>query len=188
MNWGHITVKGVENVANNISENKTVNQVADKIDSFFPSKTVSWKNEYQEPQPVVAQAPTQVPQNDVVKRLSDWNTGEGSFYNATDPNQTRPDANGIGAYGRKVEKGSIAFGNRAFQDILKAGKQVYVAVKGFENVETPYGKGIFRIDDTMNERYNQKGKFNIDFHPSDLPKDMQTKGRFPLEFKIVKIE
>lgn len=114
----------------------------------------------------------------------DYREGEASYYDALDPNQTRPDTDGTGAYGRKVEPGSVAFGNRVFHDALKKGEEVYIQVKGIDK-ETPYGKGVFRIDDTMNKRYNKKGQFNIDFHPEDLTDEQRNSGRFKIEWKIV---
>ena len=117
----------------------------------------------------------------------DYREGEASYYNALDPNQTRPDTDGTGAYGRKIEPGSVAFGNRVFHDPLKQGEEVYIKVKGVET-QTPYGKGVFRIDDTMSLRYSKKGQFNIDFHPDDLTEKQQNSGRFKIEWKIVEPE
>ena len=128
-------------------------------------------------------------QEEVYNKMSnEWTTGEASYYNPTNPAETRPGTNGTGAYGRKIESGSVAFGNRVFHDRLKAGEKIYIQVKGFENVKTPYGMGIFRVDDTMNERYNQKGKFNIDFNPKDITPKQRKKGRYPIEFKIIDLE
>jgi len=107
------------------------------------------------------------------------------LYDPKDPKQTKNNPDGIGAYGRKIESGSIGFGNRVFQSALKAGEKIYIKVKGFEDIKTPYGDGVFRIDDTMNQRYSKKGQFNIDFYINDLDKERTKKGRFPIEFKIV---
>jgi len=125
----------------------------------------------------------------VVKRLSIPTKGEGTYYDPNDANQTKANPDGKGAYGRMIESGSIAFGNRYFHEDLKDGKLIYVKIKELESVKTPYGNGIFRIDDTMNKRYNVKGQFNIDFNHTDkLPDALRKKGRFPLTFKVVKIE
>ena len=125
-------------------------------------------------------------QEEVYEKMSnEWTTGEASYYNPTNPAETRPGTDGTGAYGRKVEPGSVAFGNRVFHDRLKKGEQIYVKVKGFEKVKTPYGMGVFRVDDTMNERYSKKGQFNIDFHPDDITPEQRKKGRYKIEFKIV---
>lgn len=126
--------------------------------------------------------------DETVKKLANWTDGEASHYYPLDENQTRKGTDGTGAYGRKVKKGSIAFGNRYFQEALKKGAEIYVKVQGMEDVVTPYGKGVFRVDDTMNQRYSQKGKFNIDFHPDDLDESKKKKGRFPIKFKIVEIK
>ena len=125
-------------------------------------------------------------QQQIYDKMSvDYTTGEASYYNPTNPKETREGTNGVGAYGRKVEPGSVAFGNRFLHNLLKDGQEIYVKVKGFEDVKTPYGNGVFRVDDTMNERYNAKGKFNIDFHPKDFGEARIKKGRFPIEFKFV---
>lgn len=127
-------------------------------------------------------------QNRIYEEMKqDYRQGEASYYDALDPNQTRPGTDGTGAYGRKVEPGSVAFGNRVFHDALKKGEEVYIKVKGMD-VETPYGTGVFRVDDTMNQRYNKQGQFNIDFHPEDLTKEQKNSGRFEIEWKIVEPE
>lgn len=124
-------------------------------------------------------------QNQKFEELKDWTTGEASYYNPKNPAETRAGTNGVGAYGRPVESGSVAFGNRVFHSALKKGEQVFIQVKGFENVKTPYGNGIFRVDDTMNKRYDKEGQYNIDFNPADLTKEQKSRGRYPIEFKVV---
>jgi len=121
------------------------------------------------------------------KLASNWTTGEGTFYDPNDPNQTKPNPDGIGAYGRKIGPGSVAFGNRYFQSRLKSGEEIFIKVKGLDNIKTPYGNGVFRIDDTMHERYNKKGKFNMDFYNKDVDAEFKKKGRMPLDFKIVQL-
>ena len=37
----------------------------------------------------------------------------------------------------------------------------------------------------MNIRYSKPGQFNIDFNASDLDKAKKSKGRYPIEFKII---
>jgi len=113
--------------------------------------------------------------------------GEGSYYNPKNPAETRPGTDGTGAYGRKIKSGSIAFGNRMYHDELKKGKIIYVKIKGFEDVKTPYGDGIFRIDDTMHLRYDKPGMFNIDFYAGDMDAARRRKGRFDLEFRAINL-
>lgn len=179
-------IAGVSGVSTLASSKK--NNLNGKVFENAPLK----KNEEEKPKETIL-----APANDslgsfkhdeTVKKLADWTEGEASHYNPLDENQTRKDTDGTGAYGRKVEKGSIAFGNRYFQDALKKGAEIYVQIQGMEDVVTPYGKGVFRVDDTMNQRYSQKGKFNIDFHPDDLDEAKKKKGRFPIKFKIVEIK
>jgi len=124
-------------------------------------------------------------QEEKYEELKDWTTGEASYYNPTNPAETREGTTGVGAYGRLIESGSVAFGNRVFHSALKGGEPIYIQVKGFEDIKTPYGNGVFRIDDTMNQRYSKKGQFNIDFNASDLDKARKQKGRYEIEFRIV---
>ena len=119
------------------------------------------------------------------KMSKEYQTGEASYYDPLDPGQTREGTDGTGAYGRKIESGSVAFGNRVFHDALKKGEEVFIKVKGFEDIKTPYGDGVFRIDDTMNQRYSKQGQFNIDFSSEDIGKARKDKGRYPIEWKIV---
>lgn len=149
------------------------------------------------PQQVTETLPKQTTEtrDDVVKRLSDWNIGEGSYYNPNDVGQTRPatvtektTGTKAGAYGRPITSGSVAFGNRYFHDELKQGKEILIEVDNLKHIKTPYGNGVFKIDDTMNQRYNKKGKFNIDFLETDLDKETKSKGRFPINWRIVSIK
>lgn len=160
-------------------EKKTIDKLIDTISGLFVKQAYASE---------LAFAGDQRQMEFYQKFSQDWQDGEASYYNATDPNQTREGTDGTGAYGRKIAPGSVAFGNRVFHDALKKGETILIRVEGMENVETPYGKGVFRIDDTMNPRYNQQGKFNIDFNPEDLSKAQVSKGRFPIKWKIVSDE
>jgi len=119
---------------------------------------------------------------------SQHRTGVATYYDPMDPNQTKENPDGIGAYGRPARSGSVAFGNRMFEDRLKKGEKIYIKVKGWENVETPYGKGVFRIDDTMNKRYNKPDLYKIDFVKEDVAQIKEKTGKsglFNIKFKIV---
>lgn len=115
-----------------------------------------------------------------------WNVANASFYNSKDPSQTKKRADGIGASGRRIRSGSIAFGSPATKNFIK-NKIVYIEIKDC-NIVTPYGKGIFRVDDSMNKRFNREDKFFIDFHHKDLTSKQKRMGRFNIEFRVYKIE
>lgn len=115
-----------------------------------------------------------------------WHIAEGSYYNPKDPKQTRKDTDGIGAFGRKIKSGSIAFGSIFTEKIRKEKIVVFIEIKDC-NIITPYGKGIFRIDDKMANRYSKKDKYYIDFYHEDLDWFHKKMGRFKKEFRVHKI-
>lgn len=156
--------------------------VLEKVTGLFKAKEV-----YAADEPI-SFAGTEKEQGYYQKYKSGWQEGEGSYYNPNNPAETRAKTTGVGAYGRRIESGSVAFGNRVFHGALKRGEKIYIKVEGFENIRTPYGNGVFRVDDTMNPRYNKKGKFNIDFNASDLDKTRKNEGRFPLRWMVVEPE
>ena len=118
--------------------------------------------------------------------LSGWQKAKASYYNSNDPSQTKSRCNGVGAFGRRIKSGSIAMGSNLAKNLNKKGIVVFVQVKNC-NIVTPYGKGIFRIDDTMAQRYNKNDTFHIDFFYKDLNLKQKRLGRFIVEFRIYKI-
>ena len=122
----------------------------------------------------------------IIEILSDWRIAEASFYDANDSAQTRDGCDGNGAFGREIKSGSIALGS-AFTKRLKEEKIIlFVKIKNC-NITTPYGKGIFRVDDVMKNKYNKKNKFYFDFLQSDLDPSYIRRGRFNVKFKLHKI-
>ena len=119
-----------------------------------------------------------------IEALSGWHTAKASYYDSQDSSQTRDDCNGIGALGRRIKSGSIALGS-SFTEELKKEKVIFIQVKNCK-VKTPYGKGIFRIDDLMAKRFNKKG-FHIDFLQKDLDSKHKLLGRFRIKFRIYKV-
>jgi len=123
----------------------------------------------------------------VLPKNTSWTTGIGTHYDPKDATQTKANPDGIGAYGRKIENGSVALGNRSLPgatwEELKQGKEVYIKVKELEDVETPHGMGVFRIDDTMNKRYANENK--IDFFMGDMSEELKRKGKFGIHFTII---
>ncbi len=117
---------------------------------------------------------------------SNWTTAEASYYDSKDKNQTREDCNGAGAFGREIKSGSIALGSAFTEFFLKKEMEVYIQVENLD-VVTPYGKGIFRVDDVMHNRFNKKGNFYVDFFHKDLSSKLKRMGRFKIKFRICKI-
>lgn len=86
-----------------------------------------------------------------------------THYNPTDPRQTKANANGIGAFNKPVQFGDVATGNRKY----KQGE--LIAIDELKDVQTPYGSGIFRVNDRKNIRYNN-GTDNFDIAvPNEVP-------------------
>jgi hypothetical protein len=125
-------------------------------------------------------------QDKSMSTLSGWQTAKASYYNSKDPSQTKNNCNGVGAFGRRIKSGSIAMGSHLAKDLNKKGIVVFIQVKNC-NIVTPYGKGIFRVDDTMAKRYSKNNAFHIDFFYKDLSYKQKQCGRFVIEFRIFKI-
>jgi len=121
-----------------------------------------------------------------IETLSGWQKAKASYYDSKDPSQTKDNCNGIGAFGRRIKSGSIAMGSSFTKDFRKNGMKVFIQVKNC-NVVTPYGKGIFRVDDVMAKKYNNKKTFHVDFFYKDLDSRHKRLGRFKIEFRIYKI-
>jgi len=123
----------------------------------------------------------------ILQAFSGWQEAEATYYDPLDPKQTRENPDGRGAFGRMIKSGSIAFGS-VFTEIFRLEKMlVYVQIKDL-NIMTPYGLGIFRIDDAMGSKNIAKDQYNIDFFHRDLGRAHKTQGRFSVMFKVLKIE
>lgn len=88
------------------------------------------------------------------------------------PNKNQTDSTpDIGALNRKMEFGDVAIGNRdelnSAKINLRNGKDTFITIPELKDIKTPYGNGVFRINDTKNIRYD--GKNNVDiFIPNNL--------------------
>jgi hypothetical protein len=122
----------------------------------------------------------------VLEAFSSWHTASASYYNSNDSSQTREDCDGVGAFGHLIKSGSIALGSSYTETFRNEGMKVFIQIKGF-NTMTPYGKGIFRVDDVMHERFNKGNRYYIDFFHKDLSLKYKLLGRFRVKFKIVRI-
>ena len=125
-------------------------------------------------------------QDKSIDTLSGWQKAKASYYNSKDPSQTKSNCNGVGAFGRRIKSGSIAMGSHLAKDLNKKGIVVFIQIKNC-NIVTPYGKGIFRVDDVMAQKYNKNNAFHIDFFYKDLDSKHKRLGRFIVEFRIFKI-
>lgn len=119
----------------------------------------------------------------IIDKKEEFKEGEGTFYDPKDPSQTRKNTDGTGAFGRKVGSGSIAVNNEELYKRAKFGKEIiYVEFPDLKDIKTPYGNGIFRIDDAMPRK---KNGVNFDFIREDITEELKKKGRFKLKFKII---
>jgi len=119
--------------------------------------------------------------------ISDWQIANATYYDPNDSSQTRTDSDGSGAFGRVIKSGSIGLGSAFTSRIKEKGLDVYIQIKDF-SVDTPFGKGIFRVDDAMASRFNEKNKFHIDFFQEDLSLRQKLEGRFKVVFRLFKIQ
>lgn len=125
-------------------------------------------------------------EDSILSVFSEWQTAKASYYDSQDSAQTRPNANGVGAFGHMIKSGSIALGSSFTKSFCDKRMEVFIQIKDF-NIVTPYGKGIFRVDDIMPFDDKLKGKFFIDFYHKDMSFNQKQQGRFKVKFKIIKI-
>ncbi len=124
-----------------------------------------------------------------IKTLSDWQTASGTYYDPKDSSQTRSGTDGKGSFGRMVQSGSIALGSTFTKFFLQEKERikVYIEIKNL-NVVTPFGKGIFRLDDSMGKCPSSPNDFFLDFHEGNLTNHLKRAGRFNVVFRIHRIE
>lgn len=119
----------------------------------------------------------------ILQAFSNWQEVNATWYDPMDPKQTRKNPDGRGAFGRMIKSGSIAFGS-AFTEIFRLEKMlVYVETRDL-NIMTPYGLGIFRVDDKM---ANESG-CRIDFFQGDLNQEQKIQLKNGVTFRICRIE
>jgi len=126
-----------------------------------------------------------VKEDTIVEDYSDWKTARASYYDPYDRKQTKKNPDGLGTSDRRIGSGSVSLGSSFAKRFIKKGIKLFIQVKDCDIV-TPYGKGIFRVDDTMNKRFNsRKDKFFIDFFYGDLDYKHRQLGRFFVKFRIL---
>lgn len=93
-----------------------------------------------------------------------------TYYHPEYDSETRKGGNGVGAFGRKVEFGDVAIGDRtelqALKDKARKGGDTFIFIKDLADVKTPWGNGVFRINDVKNKRYDKTESFDIALNPS----------------------
>lgn len=122
---------------------------------------------------------------DFVVDTSTWHRASASHYNALDSSQTKENPDGVGAFGRRIRSGSIALGSSITKTLIKKNLVAFIEVEGLEDVETPYGKGIFRVDDSMGDKFSKNDKFYVDFNQHDLNQELKRRGRFKIRFRFI---
>jgi hypothetical protein len=96
-----------------------------------------------------------------------------THYDPYDPRQTKPSGNGIGAFGKKVEWGDVAMGQRKYR------QGTLIEIPELKAYKTPYGYGVFRVNDKKNQRYSVPGageNFDIAV-PSSVPNAKELRNR-----------
>jgi hypothetical protein len=117
-----------------------------------------------------------------------WKIASASYYDPMDARQTKSNPDGIGASGHRIQSGSIGMDSTFVKDFTNNyRKVVFIGVSDPNlDVMTPYGKNIFRVDDTMSGK--MKDSIYIDFFYGDLTYYHRRVGRFNVRFRIVRIE
>jgi len=124
-------------------------------------------------QPAVRVTPT-VKQPALKVTETALNKFSATHYDPRDPKQTRANnPQGVGAFGTPVKFGDVASGVRN----LPAGTKIYI--DQLKDVQTPYGAGIFNVNDRKNVRYDTPDKPNFDIA---LP--VNTPNRIALQKRI----
>lgn len=113
-----------------------------------------------------------------------WHKAQASYYDPIDHSQTKENPDGVGAFGRKINSGSIALGSKFTKAFIKKDVTVFIEVKELSHIKTPYGYGIFRVDDRMGDRFTKDNKFFVDFYRRDLPEELRRLGRFRISFRF----
>ncbi len=92
-----------------------------------------------------------------------------TFYHPMNSRETKPNPDGIGSIGQKVQFGDVAFGSRDIMDkakeLAKSNEYIYVYFDALKDVKTPYGYGKFKVMDSKNKRY---GNYSVDFVSDNL--------------------
>jgi hypothetical protein len=87
-----------------------------------------------------------------------------------DPRQTdsTPD---IGSLNRKMKFGDVAIGNineiNSAKKAYRNGEDTFVVIPELSKIKTPYGGGVFRVNDGMNKRYDGDNKIDV-FIPNEM--------------------
>lgn len=133
------------------------------IGQMFGSHTIDVKNTPPEPSPVPFTA---------------------THYDPWDPRQTKPNPDGIGAFNKPVVFGDVAIPR---DSKLKPGSKV--AIDELKDVQTPYGMGIFRVNDTFGPAASGQSKLDVALPYSAVKgeyKDLQKRiGNNQFNYKVL---
>jgi hypothetical protein len=98
----------------------------------------------------------------------------------------------IGGFNTKMQFGDVAVANRdeyneAKNKFIKDKKDTFIEVPELSNIKTPYGNGVFRIRDTMNERFDENGENKLDIFIPDrnMPEDMTVRKTPKATYRIL---
>jgi hypothetical protein len=131
------------------------------LDNMDNKGNEEWLKTYQE---AIKENKSPITENTEMKK------GVITVYNP-DPNQTDETPH-TGGLMRKMEFGDVALANRSDYDpirikYLNEGQDTFVKIPELESIKTPYGNGIFRVNDTMNERYKDTNNVDV-FIPNEM--------------------
>ena len=127
----------------------------------------------------------------IPQEYEDFRDAYAHYYDPTDPAQTKPNADGIGSSMRRVESGSVAMTEGFIASITNNNSDivVFIQIEG-STMKTPYGVGIFRVDDTKNSRYvgDYVEFIREDFFQIRNNSFSVKRGEYFCRFRIYKIE
>ena len=162
--------KHFDQPVDNTPKGKLVKQQEDKKVDSSPNtiqevgQPQRFKQSEQQQQPAISQQQPQVNQQ---QPKVQGNTKEfhATYYQPADPKQTKAGGGGTGAFGRPVVFGDVAIGDRTNLKEIKSnarkGQDTFIEIPEMKDVKTPYGMGIFRVNDVKNKRYDKTQSFDI---------------------------
>ncbi len=157
----------------NIDKKITADSLSASLDKIKNRKLLPGETEYN----VITKEIKKYPEDN-----TEYKKFKATYYNPTDPNQTKKTNIGIGAFNKPVGFGDVAMGVRKYK------QGTLIEIPELKDIKTPYGDGVFRINDKKNIRYNTgEDSFDIAL-PSDHPKAKELSERIgnnTFSFKII---
>ena len=170
----NIVVNSIKkNTEKNIDKKITAESLSNSLNKIKSRNLLPGETEYD----VVTKETKRYPENNI-----DYKKFKATYYNPTDINQTKKDNIGIGAFNNPVNFGDVAMGVRKYK------QGTLIEIPELKDVKTPYGNGLFRINDKKNIRYNTgQDSFDIAL-PTEYPKSKELSERIGINtftFKII---